>query len=298
MTYRKRAEMTGTIQPDFMIIGAQKCGTTWLWDRLKQHPGTDLRVRKELFFFSSSSEYRKGTGRYYSNFSHLDPSKVIGEASTDYFYDHVLIENTKMDDSLPTIPQLVVSEIPDIRVFVILRDPVRRAVSAYYHHMRRRHYSPFTGIRKADKEHPGLRIVERGYYARFFRAWQDFVPRDRIKCFILEEDLAKKPEQTLRESYAFLNLDTGFRARHTRTARNERWGWTHLLLSHYLGAPYSALYRLVRKTPLRRILSLVDPIQAPPLDEVDIEHLRAAYLPERDELERLIGRSLEYWSYS
>ena len=78
------------IKPDFLIIGAQKAGTTWLWRMLEQHPDTDLAKEKEIHFFGSSELYRTGKDRYYGHFARLDRSKLIGEASTSYFYDNVL----------------------------------------------------------------------------------------------------------------------------------------------------------------------------------------------------------------
>ena len=52
------------VKPDFLIIGAQKCGTTWLWHILDQHPGTDLKNKKEIQYFSSSKNYHKGLKWY------------------------------------------------------------------------------------------------------------------------------------------------------------------------------------------------------------------------------------------
>ena len=57
---------TTTRKPNFFIIGAQKCGTGWLWEMLKQHPGTDLPSQKEIHFFGASELYRKGKGWYYN----------------------------------------------------------------------------------------------------------------------------------------------------------------------------------------------------------------------------------------
>lgn len=104
-------------KPSFLIIGAQKCATTWLWDKLKQHPGTDLPLKKEIHFFGSSELYAKGREWYYNHFKHLDSSKVIGEASTTYLYDKVPFwynptNSLEHDYSLHTIPELITKELP------------------------------------------------------------------------------------------------------------------------------------------------------------------------------------------
>jgi hypothetical protein len=285
------------IKPSFLIIGAQKCGTTWLWEMLEQHPGTDLRVVKEIFFFSSSDTYRRGPDWYYDHFRHLDPSKITGEASTDYFYDRVLIDNLEVDHSLPTIPELASSELPDVKVFVVLRDPVQRAISAYYHHLRRRRYSPSLDIREAAERHPRLRIIERGHYAQYMRLWKEAVPPERMRCFVFEEDVVKYPEETVKEAYSFLNLDVEYAPDRLDQPRNRGWNWSHVLLNYYTGPLYGKVYRLIAKTPMAGLLDRVDFAEPPSLKEDDIEYLRSLYLPEREELENLLGRSLECWSY-
>jgi hypothetical protein len=75
--------------PEFAVIGAQKSATTWLWDMLKQYPGTSLPEGKEIHYFCSAELYAKGDDWYYSHFDGLDPGKLIGEASTTYFYGRV-----------------------------------------------------------------------------------------------------------------------------------------------------------------------------------------------------------------
>jgi hypothetical protein len=143
-------------RPDFLLIGAQKSGTTWLWRVLDQHPGTDLPRKKEIHFFGGVENYRKGKEWYYSHFEGLDSSKVIGEASTTYLYDNIPFwynpsSSIEVDCSLPAIPELITNELPNIKIIAILRDPVWRAVSAYKHwmtRMKRGRISPRLGIKE------------------------------------------------------------------------------------------------------------------------------------------------------
>jgi hypothetical protein len=291
-------QVSRVIKPHFMIIGAQKCGTTWLWEMLKQHPGTDLNMTKELFFFSSSELYNKGIQWYYNNFNELNPEKIVGEATTQYFYDYVLRNDLLPDKLLPKIPELIVKYIPDIKIFIILRDPVKRAISAYYHHMQRRKYSPYLPISKVLKQHPELRIVELGHYARFLKLWTDLIPSERLKCFIFEEDVVKWPHKTLKESYRMLGLDPEFQPKKMQAGKNPRWTWTHTLLNYHLGGWYRKSYRLVKKTPAAPLLDKIDFVKTPEIAEADIEFLRAQYLPEKNDLEILLGRKLDCWNYS
>lgn len=286
-----------TVKPNFLIIGAQKCGTTWLWEMLKQHPGTDLRVAKEIFFFSDSRIYRNGTNWYHSQFSHLDPSKVIGEASTGYFCDNVLINNIIPDPSLPTIPELITNELPKVKIFLLLRDPVKRAISAYYHHMQYNQYSPLLGLREAAERHPELRIIELGYYARYLKLWKKFVPPERMRCFIYEEDVMKLQEETIKEAYRFLNLAEGFRPVKIKKKVNKRMSWTFILLNYM--TRYAAVLNMLLNSKLScAFLNWLPLVSRPKIKGEDIEFLRSTYLPEKGDLEKLVGRSLDCWDYT
>jgi len=131
-----------TRKPDFLIIGAQKAATTWLWNILDSHPDTDLPQKKEIHFFGGVENYNKGKEWYYNHFTGLDKTKITGEASTSYLYDYIPYWNNssnsiEVSHSLPTIPELIINEMPDVKILVVLRDPVARAISAYKHNMRK-----------------------------------------------------------------------------------------------------------------------------------------------------------------
>jgi hypothetical protein len=284
-------------KPDFLIIGAQKSGTSWLWDILKQHPGTDLNIKKEIFFFSSSKNYRKGLPWYYSHFQHLDSSKLIGEASTDYFYDNVLIDNLRVDHTLPQIPELIMTELPKIKILIILRDPVRRAISAYYHHMRNRVYSPDTGLREAAESVPRLRIIERGHYTRYLSVWKSFISQEQLRCYILENDVIRNKGSTIKDAYQYLDLDPDFKPVSALSSQNKMWGWTHIVLNYKIGSVYGKLYKLIRRTPLGSIVDSIDFLEPKELHQEDINYLRDIYLPQKGELEELIEKKLNYWDY-
>ena len=119
-------------KPDFLIIGAPRAGTSWLWSMLNQHPRTDLPKDKEPFFFGAADIYSRGIEWYYDIFRNLDPNKVTGEGSTAYFYDSVPYfynpgRELKFEYSLGTIPALITAELPNVKIFICLRDPVERS---------------------------------------------------------------------------------------------------------------------------------------------------------------------------
>ncbi len=285
-------------EPAFFIIGAQKAGTTWLWNMLDQHPGTSLPTPKELHYFGSAELYSKGDDWYLDYFKDLDPGKLTGEASTTYFYDrvpywHNSSSQIEFDESLPTIPELISEKFPEARFIVVLRDPVRRAVSAYLHWMKKGSASPLLGLRKVATEMPKMRILEYGLYARYLNTWLKHIPSDRLRTIIFEDQIRKNRGQTLADIYNYLGLDPDFRPEQPDKRVHKSWGWTRIMFNYYAG-------RFSRSTvglKTGRLLDRFDFMAGAAIKKEDIEFLRSVYLPERAELERISGRDLSCWDY-
>lgn len=112
--------------PDFVIIGAQRCGTTSLYNYLVDHPGVATAFMKETHFFDL--HFSKGLGWYRAHFPLVStgrrvagpPRPLVGEATPYYlFYPHAA-------------PRLRAA-LPDAKLMVLLRNPVDRAYSHYHH---------------------------------------------------------------------------------------------------------------------------------------------------------------------
>lgn len=112
--------------PDFVIFGAQRSGTTNLYDLLVRHPSVNAASHKEVHFFDL--HYGRGERWYRGNFPSplRDPSGqalVCGEATPTYI-------------AYESAPAQVRELMPDVKLIALLREPVARAVS-HYHHFRR-----------------------------------------------------------------------------------------------------------------------------------------------------------------
>jgi len=271
---------------------------------LRQHPGIDFPKEKEVHFFGSAELYRKGTGYYFNHFAGLDRSKMIGEAAPTNFYDNVPYwynesRSLEVDYSLPTIPELITTELPDIKILVLLRDHVQRAISAYYHYMRgtdwmrRGEISPLLGLREMAIQYPKYRILELGYYARYLKLWGKYVPQDRMRVLIFEEDVKQFPERTMREVYQFLGVDPQFQPEGLTKREHASWTWTRIVLSYYA----DPLSRKVLRSRLGKYIDSFDFLGRFAIKREDIDFLRSKYLPEKAELESLLGRSLSCWRY-
>jgi hypothetical protein len=103
--------------PTFLILGAQKAGTTALYAYLRRHPDVTGPTWKEVSFFDR--HYTRGAGWYRGNFP-IRRGAAVGEASPSYVFH-------------PLAPQRVAALVPDARLVVLLRNPVDRAYSHYQH---------------------------------------------------------------------------------------------------------------------------------------------------------------------
>src|SRR5262249_39356681 len=111
--------------PDFLIIGAQKSGTTALVKFLNKHLFVKI-PKEEIHFFDL--HYDKGVDWYQQQFSQKQSSlEVIGEKSPYYLFH-------------PTAPKYVQELYPKMKLIVILRNPVDRAYSQYWHNLRYHEY--------------------------------------------------------------------------------------------------------------------------------------------------------------
>lgn len=104
--------------PDFMIIGAQKAGTTALYEYLSMHPQIQPTKIKELHYFNCESQYKKGIKFYRSLFQLDTKSKLTFDASPGY------LNNVNA-------PQRIYEHNPKVKIIILLRDPVERAYSAW-----------------------------------------------------------------------------------------------------------------------------------------------------------------------
>lgn len=112
--------------PDFVIFGAQRSGTTNLYDLLVRHPSVSAASHKEVHFFDL--HYGRGERWYRGNFSSArrdssGEALICGEATPTYI-------------AYESAPSRVRELMPEVKLVALLREPVARAVS-HYHHFRR-----------------------------------------------------------------------------------------------------------------------------------------------------------------
>ncbi|MDZ7790913.1 MAG: sulfotransferase domain-containing protein [Xanthomonadales bacterium] len=131
MHVKKHLRPDGVL-PDFLIIGAMKCGTTTLFKMLEQHPGFLPPVTKEIHYFDSPLNNARGQAWYRAHY----PSERDMQAAEKRLGHAPLTGEATPAMSAPMYARNAAELVPDARIIVSLRNPVDRAWSHYQHYQR------------------------------------------------------------------------------------------------------------------------------------------------------------------
>lgn len=270
--------------PNFMLIGAQKSGTSWLAKMVRQHPDVYTPEKKELHFFNLEENYSKGLDWYREQFADHNGEKAIGEFTPNYLWMCPNQDEIKNLGVIPNIAERVYKQYPELKLIVSMRDPVDRAISAYFHFIRSRKFPPSSRIFDIGHRHG---IITMGYYYRQIHEWMKFYPKDRFLFLIYEEDIIKNKLDTLRRTFRFLGVDESFVPENMDDRYNTRSGHLYLHMNYY--SPFLAR-RFFRLLPALRPLDFPKIALTP--DE--IEKLSQTYAEENQLLANLIKRPLPW----
>ena len=202
--------------PDFLIIGAAKAGTTSLWKNLKQHPDIEMspnfiRIlqigneipwikKKEISFFDKDEFWNKGKGWYISLFN--KNKKIQGEASPGYIYSELC-------------HQRMFETIPDAKLILILRDPVKRAYSQFNHMIDEKKIAwegetlpteDFTNfLKKVNEENYETSVIKTGFYIDQIENLLKYYPKKQL-MIVISEKMQKNPQLVYDEIFEFLGV--------------------------------------------------------------------------------------------
>lgn len=165
--------------PDFIGIGAQKSGTTWLYEKLRQHPDVYLPSQKELHYFTGNYH---APIRYYESYFKDSGNRISGEITPAY--------STLSRRRIKFISRLT----PEVRIILILRDPRDRAWSQLRMHVGRLGYSSVEdyGIDNALELLKSSHFTTRGNYVETVNAWTSVFPEEQILVLNYSE-ISKNP---------------------------------------------------------------------------------------------------------
>jgi Sulfotransferase family len=206
--------------PDLFIVGAPKCGTTSLYEWLKDHPEIHMSPFKEPCYFArdlaletSGYYFRYGEDRerYLALFSEAGPAKRLGEASTRYLYSK-------------DAPGLIAAEASDPRIVVMLRNPVDMIASLHAHKLGSGTEDLADlgdALAAEDERREGRRLpgnsnpllstyTDRAMFGEQLARWFDVFGRERVRVMIFE-DVVRSPEAHFASLLEFLDVDPAYR---------------------------------------------------------------------------------------
>lgn len=284
------------IGPNFLLIGAPKTGSTSVARYLSEHPDIFIPEQKELFYFIKDSllKVSKADPMYdalmkhaviqsYQYYGIFDRSskRMKGEATVHYLYHH--------DEVIPRVK----AELGDIKIILLLRDPVKRAFSNYNYQQRGQTCSfeealELESKRKENGYNSFWFYKEVGLYSKPVRHYLEEFSEVRVCLF---DDLKENPAKVMRDLYEFLEVDSSYLPdttqvhNKTNVPKNKLW---HKIIhaKHKLGINLHLpdnLRRLFYEQSDRKLKTQTE------------SKLRTFYKEDLQIVENLIGRDLKKW---
>jgi len=280
--------------PESYLIGAQKAGTTTLAYLLNQHPQITIGQTKEPHFFTDN--WRKGLDWYRKQFPE-SANTICMDASTSYSMAP-LTEGWKHRNPrvYEDIPAKVHSVSPDAKFIYLLRDPVDRTYSGYWHDVR-------MGVKNEEfrttlQSNPFYLDVS-DYHGQLLR-WLNYFPLSSFHCVLFEE-LKERPLQVVDECLAFLGLSGVTTSIALDSAQNQSYqvGWVGRTVNK-IEIAFPRLRAVLRSKLPRGIKAFANSVKAgsgrlPAMTEEDRRFLVEYFRERNQSLQRLIGTSLDGW---
>lgn len=268
--------------PTFLIVGAAKAGTTSLAAWLAAHPDVFIAPEKEVHFFDRS--FDRGVDWYRSRFSGARSERAIGEATPEYM-------------AIPEAVERMASVVPGARLIAILRNPVDRAYSQYWHQRtggeERREFAEVVHAHMRDSsslQHPRWYLT-RGRYVDQLRKLAKHFPREAVQVLLLE-DLEGDPAAAFRTVCRHIGAATDPVPRGVGVVVNPRATSRSGLLRRASAG--------LRARGAARLADAVDRVnravpEYPPMDPALRRELSEWFADANRELERWLDRDLSAW---
>ncbi len=296
--------------PNFFIVGAAKSGTTFLYHYLKQHPDIFMSNPKEPFFFEA--EFEKGLDFYRQKyFQSYKGERIIGEARHRNLY-------------LPYVPQRIKELSPEAKIIIILRNPIERAYSHWWHWYSRKEenlsfeealYEDLKRIKKGilffGEEGEKLwkknfdfktgkneyrTYLDSGYYAEQIKRYFNLFPKENIKI-IFSDDLFKEPQKILEDVFQFLEVKTisfsNFSPKNISYSRGKRIIKKFYKIGKKTGATF--FYHFLPQNFRKKIRKKIEGVgTAPAMNKITYLWLKEHYKPFNNDLENILNKKLKW----
>jgi sulfotransferase family protein len=276
--------------PNFLFIGPDKSGSTWLYEALRQHRQVFLPRVKELFFFDQF--YDKGWSWYSKYFQSAgEQHHIVAEICHDYLFS-------------PLACQRIAHDLPSAKLMVCLREPAQRAFSEFL-------YRTKVGLLDCDFEtalEKAVELIDHGRYAQCLGCYLEHFKRDQIFAAVFD-DLAANPQRFFDSLCDFLGIEHVILSsqlqervlpaakprlpRVTKFAREISWKIRRMGLPGVVG-------KIKESTLLHRFLySPYGPNEKPQMSSSTREFLHGVFTTEVQQLDALLGSNLSArWGYT
>lgn len=298
------------IKPNLFIVGAPRSGTTAFGEFLRVHPEVFMAGRRGMHQFGLdlpfvSPLYQRDLGRYLAEFEPGRGKKILLETSVWYIYSR-------------TAPREFLEFNPAARAIIMLRNPLEM-IPSLHSRMVLDQFEPILDFNQAMAAEP-LRAKKRGQqedgilrssllYRKAARlspcvkTYLEIMGRDRVHI-IIHDDLKKDPGEIYRQTLEFLGVDQSYRPPFKTINPNRKFrspalqkfilqppAWLSALGQNRVLEP--AVARLRLRGRLTRLNTKTQP--RPPMDPELREQLKAEFVPEVENLSRVLGRDLTGW---
>lgn len=296
--------------PNFLIIGAQKSGTTFIHKCAREHPDVFLPLN-EIRFFEDPEYTSSDLKQFESLFDQVSHEKAVGLKRADYL-------------SKAECPARIYHHLPQAKMILILRNPVERALSAYFHQIK----LGFIPIKPAEE---GLlkiiqgkyktlypksdEIIEYGFYYCHLMRYLKYFDRQQL-CVLLFEAMRADPLSVIKRIYSFIGVDDRYMPKALQLKGEHNSGVYSLARLKFLTLRNRFVYTYNRTrtkvaqkhtNPWSRVISktfaltdhlLLERLYGNPKPRLSSELTEALYHLYEDDinnLERLIGQNLGKW---
>ncbi|MGH3322599.1 MAG: sulfotransferase family protein [Streptosporangiaceae bacterium] len=273
---------SGARLPNFLFLGPDKSGSTWLHAALSRHPNVYLTDAKDLFFFERY--FDRGLDWYAAQFRKAGPQhEVVGEICPRYLYAR-------------RAPERIHRSLPDVRLMICAREPTRRAYSSYLY--LRRQGKRLGSFSQALDSTPAL--VKRARYATLLRPYLERFGAERIYVGVFD-DLQQDPQRFLDGITTWLGLapvrlpsellEPKLPARRARSRRLARTASRGAKRARARGLTITVA-KVKNSAAAQRLFYRPLADERPRITAADAARIRAALDPEIRELERTFGLEL------
>jgi len=242
--------------PDFILIGAQKGGSSALYKFISAHPDIKRAFTKEPRYFSGKY-HSKSLAWYRAHFPFKKSSELVGEASPSYC-------------THPLAPKRIQEIVPNAKLLFIVRNPVDRAISNYFHSVAigaeklgiedafarpmEKFEAEYERIKNEDGYHSHhyqrFAYLHKGFYALHLKRWHEFFPKEQI-LVVENNELKLKPQETYSAVCEFLGVKKwelqDFGRHNVGKAKKEAPAQLKNQLREFFRAPNEEFYELINK---------------------------------------------------